>query len=92
MSVDLRSIDITDGVNDKGEPFCTVAATSADGGIFIGQLSPTEVRAHAMAYLEVAEAAEQDAATWRVIRKLGLPEPEKLASLIIRELRDSRHD
>ena len=85
---DLRSIDVTSGVNDKGEPFLTVAASSNDGAILIGQLSPAEVRGMAMAWLESAEAAEQDAAVLRVIRKLGLQ--DQLAGMVVTELRNSR--
>lgn len=86
----LNDINMVNGVNDKGEPFITITATSTDKQIMIGQLSPTEIRQHAMAYLEVAEAAEQDAATLRTVRKLDLP--DNLAAVIITELRASREE
>jgi len=90
MSIDLRSIDVTSGVNEEGEGFCTVAASSPDGTILVGQLSPAEVRAMALAWLESAEAAEQDAAVLRCTRKLELP--DQLAGAIVTELRQSRSE
>ena len=88
--IELTSIVMTSGVNERGEGFVTVAAHGAGGIILLGQLPPAEVRAHALAYMEAAEAAEQDAATLRCIRKLELP--DQLAGLVITELRASRED
>ena len=85
---DLAGIYMTSGVNERGEGFVTVAAHGSTGTILAGQLSPDEVRAHALGYLETAEAADQDAAVLRCIRKLELP--EELAGAIITELRSSR--
>lgn len=87
-STELSSINMVNGVNGRGEPFVSVSALGADGTILLGQLSPDEIREHALAYLAAAEAAEQDAATLRCIRKLELP--EQLAGAIITELRESR--
>jgi hypothetical protein len=87
---DLRSIDIRSGVNERGEPFLTIVATAEGGRMILGQLTPAEVRAMAMAWLESAEAAEQDAAVLRCLRKLELP--DALAGAIIAELRDSRSE
>jgi hypothetical protein len=87
---DLAGINMTNGVNEKGEPFVTIAVSNQDGDIWLGQLSPDEVRNHALAYLAVAEAAEQDAAVLRCIRKLELP--DDLAGAIVIELRNSRDD
>lgn len=86
----LKDIFVTNGVNTKGEPFVTIAAHSSDGIILLGQLSPEELRQHALNYIACAEAAEQDAATLRTIRDLGLP--EELAGAIIHNLRDNRKD
>ena len=85
---DLAGIDIRNGVNEAGEPFLTVVATAAGGRMLLGQLTPSEVRAMALAWLEGAEAAEQDAATLRCIRRLELP--DALAGAIIADLRDHR--
>jgi hypothetical protein len=86
---DLAEVTITNGVNERGVGFCTVVARNPRGTIMLmGQLTPTEVRQHAMAYLEAAEAAEQDAAVLRCVRKLELP--DELAGAVIAELRDSR--
>jgi hypothetical protein len=84
----LTDIVITSGVNERGEAFCTVAAHGEGGVILLGQLPPDEVRQHAMAYLTAAEAADQDAAVLRVIRKIGMP--DNLAGAVITELRESR--
>jgi hypothetical protein len=86
----LTAINMTSGVNERGEGFVTVAAHGASGTILVGQQSPPEVRAHALALLEAAEAAEQDAAVLRVIRALELP--DELAGAVITELRESRDE
>jgi hypothetical protein len=86
----LSNIFMTSGVNEKGEGFITIAAHGDDGTILIGQMSPDEVRKHALAYLESAEAADQDAAVLRIIQKLELP--EQLAGMIIGELRENRKE
>jgi len=91
MDIELANIFMTSGVNDDGEGFIHISAHSAEGGIIlIGQLSPEQMREHGAACFEAAEAADQDAAVLRTIRKLGID--EKLAALIITELRDSRED
>lgn len=87
---DLESIDVRAGVNEQGAGFCTVVATAAGGRIILGQLSPDQVRAMALAWLEVAEAADQDAAVLRCLRRLELP--DELAGAIVVELRNSRGD
>lgn len=85
---DLKSIDVRSGVNEAGTGFLTVVATAGDGRMLLGQLDPATVRRMAMDWLEAAEAAEQDAAVLRCIRKLELP--DELAGRIVVELRDSR--
>lgn len=85
---ELRSVDLTNGVNEHGNGFVTVAASSRDGTILIGQLTPDEVRKMALQWLEVAEAADQDAAVLRTTRKLGID--DNLAALLVLELRKSR--
>lgn len=86
--MDLAHINIENGVNEQGQPFLSVTAISTKGEMMLGQLSPDEVRNHALAYLEAAEAAEQDAAVLRVVRNLGLP--DEMAGAVIIELRNSR--
>lgn len=90
MSVDLKSIFITSGVNESGDAFLTVAAHSASGDILLGQLDPSAVRQMALHWLEAAEAAEHDAAAWRTIKRLGLP--IELAASIVTELRNTREE
>lgn len=87
---DLVSIDVRSGVNERGEGFCTIVATTGDGRMILGQLDPTTVRRMAMDWLESAEAAEQDAAVLRCVRKLELP--DELAGAVVAELRNSRAD
>jgi len=87
---DLVSIDVRSGVNEAGEGFLTVVATAGNGRMILGQLDPATMRRMAMHWLESAEAAEQDAAVLRCIRKLELP--EELAGAIVTELRNSRPD
>lgn len=87
--VELGSVYVTSGVNERGAGFCSIAAHSRTGAvILLGQLDPAEVRQMALAWLEAAEAADQDAAVLRCIRKLELP--EQLAGAVIAELRASR--
>lgn len=85
---ELTNIFMTSGVNEDGKGFVTVAAHGKNGTILAGQLSPNEIRQHGLNYLGVAEAADQDAAVLRTIRKLGLK--DELAGLIITELRTDR--
>lgn len=87
---DLVSIDVRSGVNESGKGFLTVIATAGNGRMIFGQLDPTTVRRMAMDWLEAAEAAEQDAAVLRCVRKLEMP--DELAGAIVAELRDSRAD
>jgi len=84
----IASHEVTSGVNETGEPFCSIRVTSTEGTIMLGQLPPADLRAQAMGDLECAVAADQDAAMWRVIQKLDLP--DALAALVIRELREAR--
>jgi hypothetical protein len=88
MNDDLEGIDVRSGVNHQGKGFCTIVATAQGGRMLLGQLPPEEVRTMALAWLEAAEAAEQDAAVVRCIRKLNLP--DDLAGAIVAELRDDR--
>lgn len=65
-------IGIDSGVNEKLEPFCVVRLN----GRGAGQLSPAEVRAMALQWLEAAEAAESDAlVTAELVETAGLDLP-----------------
>lgn len=85
---ELREINVVSGVNDIGNGFVTVTAVGADRTMLVGQMSPDDMRRQALVWMEVAEAADQDAAVLRVLRKLGLP--DELAGVIVTELRNSR--
>lgn len=71
--MDIERISISSGVNIQGKPFChatCVVGTKEHHG----QLTPDEVRAMALAWLEAAEAAEHDAAVFNELQDgLGLP-------------------
>lgn len=55
----------------------------------LGQLSVEEARQHALAVLEVAEAAEQDAFLFRWLQKVVGLSPQK-AVLVLGEFRSTR--
>lgn len=85
-SGDLKDIFITSGVNERFEGFLTV---SINGGDLLGQLSPKQVRAMALQWLEAAEAAESDSLIFKVGKSFGI-ETELCAALVakMREFRD----
>ena len=85
---DLAEIVVRNGVNEDGVGFLTVIARTRGGHMIVGQVDPATAREQAMAFLEAAEAAEQDAAVLRCVRKLELP--DELAGAIVTELRDGR--
>lgn len=87
---DLAGIEVRSGVNEAGAGFLTIVVTTGDGRMILGQLDPAAVRRMAMDWLASAEAAEQDAAVLRCLRKLKLP--DELAGAIVVELRNSRSD
>lgn len=87
MSGDIESVEVRSGVNEEGEGFCHLIV-QIDGRLHMGQLPPALMRSMAMDWLQAAEAAEQDAAVFRCIRKLQLP--DEMAGAVIAEMRDSR--
>lgn len=87
----LVSIETESGVTEEGKAFCSIRCLGEDlQTSVIGQLPPDILRQMAMQFLESAEAADQDAATWRVMKKLDLP--EAVAGMVITELRSNRKD
>ena len=89
----LVRVEVTSGTADDGEGryrgFVTVRALAEDGSIMAGQLDPAEVRQMALQFLEVAEAAEQDALIFKVMtEKVGV-EAMVVAGLIM-DLRKAR--
>ena len=62
-----EQLDHESGVHQDGEPFIQLIR----GDQLIGQMSPQDARDHALAMIEAAEAAEQDAfLVWFVKNKL----------------------
>lgn len=90
---DLEATEMESGVSAfTGEPFCTIRCTGTVNGksvVLRGQLSPDEIRQHALRFLEVAEAAESDHAVRAVFSQVGLPD-ETWAHFItlLRKFRD----
>lgn len=82
---DLGSIDVLSGVSETtGEGYVQVTAHGRlddDAVVLLGQLSPAELRAHALVYLEAAEGAETDAAVWAELTEAGAP-VEAVAALL----------
>ena len=88
-------IDMNGGVSHRtGEAF--VAVKIREGGpdgrvIGRGQMSPTELRTHALYCLEVAESAEQDAATLAAMQEmLGEERGLQLGGMVVQTLRTRR--
>jgi hypothetical protein len=78
-------LDHQSGVNREGEPFIQLI----NGDKLIGQMSPEDARDHALAMIEAAEAAEQDAfLIWFV--KTQLKGDEKMAVSLLGEFRQWR--
>lgn len=84
-SGELRELVVTSGVNGEGVGFCHVLV---NGGDLAGQMEPGEVRAMAMHWLAAADAAESDAAVFRVLRRTGLGMAE--VGALIAGMRDER--
>lgn len=91
---EASAVEMESGVSlFTGEPFVAVRTLGTlDNGRAVtlaGQLSPTELREHAMRMLEAAEAAVQDAALLRFLDdKLGLD--KAAGGRIIADLREFR--
>jgi hypothetical protein len=89
---DLANLVIVNGVNDRLEGFVTITAQGSKGTLLVGQLSIEECREHGILFISIAEAAQQDAVAFKVLKNL-FPEEgmaEKLAGLIITKLREER--
>jgi hypothetical protein len=89
---DLEKIHIESGVSAfDNQPFCQVTCRSKEGHLLSGQLDPMTCRALALQWLEVAEAADHDAAVMHLLReKAGLD--DEAAALFIAELRNFRSE
>ena len=86
---ELVSIGIQTGVNEQGQGFCTVVATSQERDLLIGQLPPDTVRKMALDWLGAAEAAETDGIVYRLLSsKFGLP--LEAVGAFISQMRDER--
>lgn len=86
-SGDVQHIEIRSGVNQHGEPFCTVVINHGD---MLAQLTPNEVRQMALGWLESAEAAESDAAVYAALRTADM-DPRAIGQFIadLRNLRNT---
>lgn len=81
----LTDITMASGVSAaNGDPFVHLTATDEKGNEMIGQATPTEMREHAMRYLEAAEAAETDAILFEWGKKeVGLDDQQLAAMLTV---------
>lgn len=89
---ELASSEMESGVNEQLEGFLRIREVgTVDGApvVLLGQLSPAEARAHALALLEAAEAAEGDSLVARALTELEL-DPASMGAFIVR-LRELRH-
>jgi hypothetical protein len=77
------SLEMESGVNRQLNGFVTVR-----WGAEVGQLSPDEARQHGLAMLQVAEAAEADAALLRSLREIDAD--EEMGFALLRLIRDGR--
>lgn len=74
---DIEGIEVRSGVNEDGVGFCHVVVTTDGGRVLLGQLTPEEVRTTALDWIGAAEAAEQDAVVFGLLRDdVGLDLPE----------------
>lgn len=82
-----ESLEVESGVNKHLKGFVTVR-----WGAEVGQLSPAEARAHGLAMLEAAEAAEADAALLHALRKLNDDQDDSMGFALLRLIREHRAD
>lgn len=86
--LDATFIEVGSGVSlFTHEPFCTIIVDGRQAG----QMSPAEVRAMALAWLEAAEAAESDALVYAVMTDPeGIAGTEEHAAVFVGEMRRRR--
>jgi hypothetical protein len=90
----LESILVVSGTAMDDGPrrfrgFLTVSAKSEDGDLFIGQLTPDEIRMMALGFLEAAESADQDCIVMTMLTQhLGLD--DSVAAGFVSAMRDER--
>lgn len=86
---ELAGMFVEPGVSAfDGLPFCRVAARFAAGGLAAGQVTPDGARAMALNILEMAAAAEFDAALYAMLLAQGTP--PAAAQVALGELRATR--
>lgn len=91
---DLIGIEVISGTAEdeptKFRGFVTVRAEAKDGSFLSGQLDPDDLRAMALNFLQVAEAAEQDAIVMEKLVEMEIP-PE-IAARFVMDMREKRKD
>ena len=92
---DLDRIEVISGTAEDPDGsfrgFVTIRARASDGSFMAGQLDPDELRSLALNFLEVAEAADQDAMVFRVMtRNVGVP--PSVAAHLVRDMRTAREE
>lgn len=87
VNVEVISGTAEDGAQYRG--FVTVRAVDAAGSIMMGQLDPKTLRDMALQFLEVAEAAEQDAIVMTMMTR-DFDLPPDTAAMFVHKMRDER--
>jgi hypothetical protein len=90
---ELSGVEVVSGTaqdaEDQYRGFVTIRAVDMDGSVMMGQLSPPMLRSMALQFLEVAEAADQDAIVMTMMtRDFGLP--VDTAAMFVHKMRDER--
>lgn len=86
----LESVNVESGVSAfDGKAFCRIEAKATNGDVMIGQLSPEEMRAMALAWIEASDASVYDAIMLDVLRnEVGLD--DEAAGNFLVEMRNRR--
>jgi hypothetical protein len=83
------ALDVTPDGDTEFRGFVTIRATAENGDVMVGQLDPGEVRAMALRFLEVAEAADQDRIVFTMLTR-DMDVPRDTAAVFIRAMREER--
>lgn len=89
---DLAEMQMESGVSlFTGEPFVLLRCIDKDGSVMVATIPTGDARAQGGVLFECAEAAEQDVALLGFL-KAKLDIDHERAGLVVRDLRDFRHD
>lgn len=90
---ELVNVEVISGTAQDGPTqyrgFVTIRAVDTAGSIMMGQLDPKTLRDMAMQFLEVAEAAEQDAIVFTMLTR-DFDLSSDTAAMFVHKMRDER--